>query len=100
MFNSWFCSTACLERKGPSGPYGQSLLSPCSAGYCTDSYSLNTYSDALNTFGNEKSKLFNTSENLTSENNVDLENEEIVKQTSRFFGLNLVRFCLIFIYSP
>ena len=66
----------------------------------TDSYSFNTYSDAFYTFGNENSNLFNTSENVTIENNDDLENEEIVKQTSRFFGLNLVRFSLILIYSP
>ena len=73
----------------------------CSAqsGY-TDSYSLNTYSDALYTFGNENNTLINTAVNITRANNVGLENEEIVKQTSRFFGLNLVRFSLILIYSP
>jgi hypothetical protein len=68
------------------------------SGY-TDSCTFNTYSDALYTFGNEKNNLTNSSVNVTRENNVDLENEEIVKQTSSFFGLNLVRFSLILIYS-
>jgi hypothetical protein len=47
----------------------------------TDSYILNAYSYAFYTIGNENSILFNTSENLISENNVDLENEVFLVST-------------------
>ena len=49
------------------------------------------YSDDLYRFVTEDIDLINTFDNVSRENNIDLENEEIVKQTSRFFGLNLVR---------
>ena len=51
---------------------------------------LNTYSDGIYIFGNENSDPINKYLSGTRENYVDLENEEIVKQTSHFFGFNLV----------